>query len=72
MQGTLQGPVAAVKVPTEQEEKAASSAWAGALVPAFELDEPEAGDMIVVVVRLTDERQASVLCPAMHCSSTTP
>lgn len=48
-----------VKVPAEQEK----AAWAGDLVPAFELDEPEAGDMIVVVVRLIDERQATVFLP---------
>ena len=60
----LQGPANVAKVPPKPER----GAWAGAMVPAFELDEPGMGDMIVVVVRLIDERQAAVLCPATHCS----
>ena len=30
--------------------------WVGALIPAFESDEPEPGAMTVVVVRLIDDR----------------
>jgi len=32
--------------------------WAGALISAFESDEPETGAMTVVVVRLIDDRRA--------------
>ena len=48
-----------VKAPAEQEK----ATWAGALVPAVELDDSEAGDMIVVVVKLIDDRQAAASLP---------
>lgn len=50
----LKGAANAVKVQGEQEK----AAWIGALVPAVEVDEAEAGDMAVVVVKLIDKRQA--------------
>ena len=51
--------------PPDEPEKVT---WVGALVPAVELDEAEAGDMIVIVVKLIDDRQAAdVLCLAL-CS----
>ena len=60
----LQGTAKVVKAPAEQEK----ATWAGALVPAVELDDSEGGDMIVVVVKLIDDRQAADLCLA-DCSA---
>ena len=44
----------AAVIDSEQEK----AKWAGALVPAVELDSDGAEDLTVVVVRLIDERQA--------------
>ena len=44
----------AVVIDSRQEK----AKWAGALVPAVELDSDGAEDLTLVVVRLIDERQA--------------